>query len=65
MSIYGFAANCVAFVQHFASAIGMGELGYLLGYQIRPNDYFQTADSRGFEGELGDLGYWVYSHSQK
>jgi hypothetical protein len=32
-----------------------------LGYQIRPNDYFQTAESRGFEGWIGGLGYWLLS----
>jgi hypothetical protein len=62
MSISGFAANCVAFVSQFASAIGMGELGYLLGYQIRGNDYFKTADFSASWGELGDLGYWICSH---
>jgi len=38
---------------------------HLLGYETKPNDYFLTADLRGFAAWLGGLGYWFYSHSQK
>jgi hypothetical protein len=32
-----------------------------LGYQIRPNDYFQTAEFCASPADLGGLGYWLLS----
>ena len=65
MSIYGNAANCVAFMQHFAPIDRAGRNSHLLGYHFNPNDYFLMADSRGFPADLGDLGYGMLSHCQK
>jgi len=50
MSIYGNAANCVAFMQHFAPIDWVGRNSHLLGYHFNPNDYFLTAEFCGFEG---------------